>query len=177
MKIRHLLLLLPFFLLSCSPKKAEQKPVEVAIKTVPETLFFCVAEGVTQADIPVFAGRAVGPLYETLGKLGQQPAGDLQFICPEWIGPDAKNKIVFAIPSAKEFPVEAPYYLWKAPAFKCAWVEYKGPMSGIKGAWMRFAADVEQGGHKAAASWREVYVHWVAPDSAEDRTELQMGVE
>jgi effector-binding domain-containing protein len=177
MKTRCLLLLIPLFVISCSPKKAEQKPVEVAIKTVPETLLFCVAAEVTPADIPVFAEKAIGPLYETLGKLGQQPAGNLQFICPKWNGPAARNKIVFAIPIAKEFPVAAPYYIWKAPAFKCASVEYKGPMSGIKDAWMKFAGDVEQSGHKAVASWREVYVHWVAPDSAENRTELQMGVE
>jgi len=149
----------------------------VDIKTVPATLFFCVADNVTQADIPTFAQNSIGPLYAMPGRLGRQPAGDLQFICPEWLGPDAKNKIIFAIPIAKEFPVEAPYYIWKAPAFKCAWVEYKGPMSGIKDAWMKFGGDVEKIGLKSRPSWREVYVHWVAPESAEDRTELQAGIE
>jgi len=131
----------------------------------------------TQAEIPEFAQKSIGPLFEALGKAGQQPAGPLQFICPEWIGPDAKNKVVFAIPVAKEFPAEPPYYLWRAPAFKCAWTEYKGPMSGIKEAWMKFGNKVAESGEKYARSWREVYVFWIAPDSDENRTELQAGIE
>jgi len=172
-----LILLLPLFGLSGAPKKVEQGAMEIAVKTVPETLFFCVAEEVAQAEIPAFAERAVGPLFEALGARGQHPIGDLHFICPQWMGPEAKSRIVFAVPVAAEFPVEAPYYLWRSPAFKCAWIEYQGPMSGIKEAWGHFGAAVEQTSHRPVGSWREVYVHWVAPESAEDRTELQMGIE
>ncbi|MGH8047676.1 MAG: GyrI-like domain-containing protein [Chthoniobacterales bacterium] len=176
MKPRHLILL-PLLLLSCSPKKIEPKAAEVAVKTVPETLFLCVVGEATPAQISEFAEKSIGPLFETLGKLGQQPAGSLEFICPSWQGENAKMKIIFAIPIAKEFPVEAPYYIWKAPAFKCAWAEYKGPMSGIKDAWMKFGGEVEQSGNKADNSVREVYLNWAAPESADNRTELQMGVE
>jgi hypothetical protein len=173
MKVRHLLPLL--FLLACSPKKPEQGAVNT--RTVPETLFFCVAGDMTQAEIPEFAEKSIMPLFEALGKADQRPAGNLQFICPEWIGPEAKNKVVFAIPVEREFPVAPPYYLLKAPAFKCAWIEYKGPMSGIKEAWMKFGDSVANSGEKYTRSWREVYVFWVAPDSEENRTELQAGIE
>lgn len=147
------------------------------VKTVPETLFFCVADNGAQKDIPALAQRCIGGLYQQLATLCRQPIGDLQIICPVWNGPDAPSQFVFAIPMAAEFTVDAPYHFWKAPAFKCAWVEYKGPMSGIKDAWARFGTEVEKSGYKSAQSWREVYRHWVSPESPEDLTELQAGVE
>jgi hypothetical protein len=177
MKIWYSFLPVCLFVLSCSPKKADQSLVNIAVKVVPETQFFCVAKEVTQAEIPLFAQSSIGPMYEALGHLGQPPAGDLQFICPQWKGPEARSTVVFAIPIGQEFPVTAPYYLWKAPAFKCAWIEYRGPMSGIKDAWMKFGEQVGQSGQKMGGSWREVYLHWVAPDSLENRTELQVGLE
>jgi effector-binding domain-containing protein len=147
------------------------------LKTVPAMLLFCVSEEVTPEEIAPFAQRAVEPLFNALAKSGRKPAGNLEFICPEWIGPEAKSKIVFGIPVASEFPTEAPYYFWKAPAFKCASTEYKGPMSGIKDAWMNFGTEVGKAGYQAVNSWREVYIHWVAPESEEDVTELQLGIE
>jgi effector-binding domain-containing protein len=177
MKLRRLLPLLPIFLLSCSPKKTEQNGVSIATKTVPEMLFFCAAEEGTQAELPGLAQKTIGGMFETLNRQGKHPAGNLQIICPEWKGLEGRSKFVFAIPVAQEFTVDAPYYIWKAPAFKCAWVEYRGAMPGIKDAWMKFAGDVEKSGLKTNASWREVYIYWVAPDSPEDRTELQMGIE
>jgi len=178
-KLRNVALLLAasIFGLSCAPKKEEQKSMDFAVKTVPETLFFCVDEAVTQAEIPDFAMRAIGPLYEALGKAGQHPAGDLQFLCPQWNGPEGKSKLVIGIPVASEFPAKAPAYFWKAPAYRCLWTEYVGPMSGIKDAWAQLGAAVEKSEHRCAGSWREVYVHWVAPESAENRTELQSGIE
>lgn len=151
--------------------------MDFAVKTVPETMFFCVEEAVTQAEIPEFAMRAIGPLFDALGKAGQHPAGDLQFLCPQWNGPEGKSKLVIGIPVAGEFPAEPPAYFWKAPAYRCLWTEYVGPMSGIKEAWAELGAAFAQSEHRCAGSWREVYVHWVAPESAENRTELQSGIE
>lgn len=50
-------------------------------------------------------------------------------------------------------------------------------MSRLKDAWRRFGENVAASGRKANGSWREVYLPWVAPESPENRTELQAGME
>ncbi len=91
----------------------------VQTKTVPARLYFCIAEDVTQPEIPLFAQRAVGPLYETLKATGLEIAGDLELICPQWNG-EGKSRVMFAIPIQVERLVPAPYFIWQSPVFKCA---------------------------------------------------------
>ena len=146
-------------------------------KTVPERLFFCIAGEVTQAEIPVLAGQAVGPLHEALAKENLVREGDLHFICPEWKGADAKNKLLLAIPIAKEAEVASPYFLFKAPSFKCIWRDHQGPMTTIKAAWDSLVTDAETEGLRPVGSWREVYKHWESFDSPNNLTELQMEIQ
>jgi effector-binding domain-containing protein len=169
------LALLPLlFLLSCAKK---EEPPFMETKNVPATQFLCVAEDVSQSEISEFAEKSIGPLFETLRQQGRKPTGNLQFLCPKWLGPDAKSTIVIGIPVAGEFPVASPQSLWKAPAYHCASLLYRGPMSGLKEAWEQFGRRIAEQGWKTTGSWREVYRYWIAPDSTEDITELQMEIE
>lgn len=145
-------------------------------KTVPEQLFFCIAGEVTRSEIPSFAARAVGPLYEALAKAGLAQTGPLQFICPEWKGADAKNRLIIGIPIQEQKPVPNPWFVWTAPAFHCVWKEHTGSMPSLKEAWNSFVEECAKEGVQPAGTWREVYKHWESFESENDITEIQMGI-
>jgi predicted transcriptional regulator YdeE len=158
--------------------KSEDLRMAVATKTVPERLFFCIAEEVAQPEIGFFAQRAVGPLYETLKAAGLEIAGDLELICPQW-NDQGKSRVLFAVPIEAEKPVPAPYFFWKSPAFKCAWTDHTGSMPSLKSAWAAFGSSVQSSGFTPlpTRAWREVYKHWESFNSEKDVTELQLEIE
>jgi effector-binding domain-containing protein len=145
-------------------------------KTVPEQLFFCVSEEVTREEIPSLAARAVGPLYEALAKAGLEQTGPLQFICPEWKGADAKNKLIIGIPIREEKSVPAPCFVWTAPAFHCVWKEHTGSMPSLKEAWNSFVEECTKEGVQPTGTWREIYKVWESFESEKNVTEIQMGI-
>ena len=51
--------------------------MQIDTKTVPGRRYFCVADEVTQPEIPLFSQRAVGPLYETAKKQKLAVVSDL----------------------------------------------------------------------------------------------------
>ena len=148
-------------------------------KTVPPQFFLCVAEDVTQEQIPAFAQRAIDPLDKALAAVNLQPAGDLQFICEKWNG-EKPSRLIIGIPILQEpaTPAAAPYFVWKSPAFKCAWLDHKGPMPSLKEAWANFGPAVAAAGLMPAPThaWREIYKHFESFDSPNDLTELQLEI-
>jgi hypothetical protein len=159
--------------------------MNVQTKTVPQRRYFCIAEEVTQPEIPPFAQRAVGPLYEILKAAGLEIAGDLELICPQWNG-EGKSRVMFAVPVQSEKPTggnspvvaKAPYFFWQSPAFKCAWTDNLGSMPSLKTAWAAFGPNVASSGLTPLPThgWREVYKHWESFHSEKNVTELQLEI-
>jgi hypothetical protein len=156
--------------------------MNINTKTVPARKYFCVAEEATQPEIGFFAKRAVGPLYDTAKSMNLPIGGDLELICPQW-NAEGKSRVIFAIPldgtlGDNAGAVASPYFFWDAPAFKCAWADYKGSMPSIKAAWAAFGNAVKAAGQMGTPdmAWREVYKHWEDFNSENNLTELQVEI-
>lgn len=146
-------------------------------KHVPSTLFFCVEDYLDACDCGEFAARAVGPLYEAAEAAGLDVTGPLQFISPEWAEEGEKGRRIFALPVSAERPAPEPWFFWTSPAFDCISKERTGSFDTQGNAWVEFTNEVLATGLKRSGGWREVYLYVENPESPDNITELQLGVE
>lgn len=65
----------------------------------------------------------------------------------------------------------------KLPAFKCATVNYTGPMMHMKEAFGFAYGEIKKAGLKPAGEFRESYFYFESPESDNDVTQLQIAVE
>ncbi|HKP98145.1 MAG TPA: hypothetical protein VJ385_20615 [Fibrobacteria bacterium] len=81
------------------------------------------------------------------------------------------------------FPIEAGpeprdgFFVTREGEWKCVSTEYAGAMDGIAAAWDRFIGSVKAAGLKPLNINREIYRKWIAMDSPDNLTELQVQIE
>jgi len=148
--------------------------MNTTIKTVPPLTALTVSRRLKLADIPEFAGTAVGPLCEKAGQMGLQFVGDLVFLY-EFHGEDIDCTIAQPVAEAKGDPT--PYKFVTTESFRCLSTLYVGGMPGIGKAWDELMHAANAQGLKNTPFCREVYVKWVDFESPQDETELQAGIQ
>jgi effector-binding domain-containing protein len=150
--------------------------METKQKTVPPLTLLSASRKLKKEEIPAFAGEAVQSLYAKLGELGVKPAGDLVFVYNCTRGADGIDCCI-GIPIAESKFDAAPFQVVQLNDFRCESAIYQGSMRGIGPAWEKMYGSLKARGAQCGTESREVYIHWVDFDSAENRTELQVGVE
>ncbi|PXF29254.1 hypothetical protein WH50_21795 [Pokkaliibacter plantistimulans] len=149
---------------------------QVELQEIPAFTGVALRKTMTLKQIADFAGEALPVIHDDMKRLDLHCAGPAVFI---YYGADGSADTEFELVVVQ--PVVAAggalerceYY--HASAFKCATLEYVGPMSGIGEGWHQLVAAVHAQGRHPSVECREVYDHWVALDSDENVTTLQMG--
>ena len=172
-------LLLAAALAAFSATGADVDVTKVRVKEVPEKRVFAAKKEIKMADVGEFAMQTLPELAKkaTELKLGQR-------------GPIMLCYHGFTGDYEKPFTIEADYPVWRddddyvgdfafrtAPKFKCASVIYQGAPDGIGAAWQKLVSEAEAAGYKMTGESRELFLSWEAPDSANNITELQLGIE
>ena len=85
-----------------------------------------------------------------------------------------KLKLKAGFPVKKGTRGRAPFAARREPAWKCVSAEFEGPMEQMIDAWEEFFAAIEKKGLDPTGERREMYRTWVAPDSRDNVTELQV---
>jgi predicted transcriptional regulator YdeE len=146
-------------------------------KQVPAKTFYCAEKTLTIPEIPQFAEQVLEPLYKKAAVLDLDIAGPPEFVYFNSSGdPKRPFHLVVGFPVADRKPSKGEFFFFETQPFHCAAVDYKGPMQGIRDAWKELVQEVLDKGFWPGNQGREVYKHWVSFESAENITELQMGI-
>lgn len=131
----------------------------------------------TLSEIPDFAEKTVDRLYGEAVQLGLEIAAPLKFIYLGIDGnPKTKFDLIVALPvKKKKGESQAFQYIETKPlTFACQ--DYRGSMDGIGQAWGSFINAVHKEHLKTEGECREVYKQWVAFESKDNVTELQVAL-
>jgi predicted transcriptional regulator YdeE len=151
----------------------------VTLKTVPPTIFVMSShEGVTIPEISAVSRGVVDDMIAELHAQGIKPFAPVHFI---YHGADGslttKFRLTIAFPIAERpaEPIEE-YEVAELPAFRCMAAEYVGPMADIQIAYNEILDAISTSGRARSPESREIYKKWIAFESADNVTELQVGV-
>lgn len=157
--------------------------METTLKTEPAILTLGTGRTLSPDEIPKFALDTTGPLYQKIQHAELQSNGAMVFIY-RFAGNKTECRIAVPIKeTGRDFTKEtakgevAPFQFAKHEPFKCLAGTYKGSMKGIMKAWDELANAAHAKGLKTNMLGREVYNYWVAFDSPDNQTELQIGIE
>lgn len=139
---------------------------------------FLYHEGKTNLkNIMEYANPVVYDFYEELNRSGVQATGPLEFI---YLGvtddPEKEFTLQVAIPVEEEKPVSNGYRFKKADAFKCVSYDYKGEVNKMMPVYENLFQQIFAAQLKPNDEVREVYRHWEHPESENNITEIQIGV-
>jgi effector-binding domain-containing protein len=139
------------------------------VKTVNPVKIFYHTETTTLKEIMSVADREIGNMYAEAQKLGLQESGPMQFVyygCDE--KPDTKFKLEIAMVVDQEKPYDE--------GFTCATTVHNGDISKIGETYEKLIPELFKSGRQITDHSREVYHKWVSPESPENVTEIQIGV-
>lgn len=146
-------------------------------KTVPAKLYLAAKANLTLPELKAYADTAIPTLCAKIEALGLKICAPLEFI---YFGIDGKPEtrfdliVAFPINDKKEAAGQFEYY--ESEPFQCVYMDYNGGMAGIGEAWGAFVNAAMAAGLAMTGQYREVYKNWVAEDSGDNVTELQIGV-
>ncbi|MEQ1635188.1 MAG: GyrI-like domain-containing protein [Methylococcales bacterium] len=149
----------------------------IAQKTVPPSLYLAIKKNLTLPDVPVFADSVIPKLKQESELLGLDVTGPLEFIYEGCDGsPDVPFDLTIGFPIQAMKSASTAFVYITTHSFPCVFLEYKGSVYGIGAGWHEFFATVFKADLILTGQCREVYQHWVDHDSAENITELQIGI-
>jgi effector-binding domain-containing protein len=147
------------------------------VRSVDSQVVFSHAEETTLDQISVVANREVDNMYKEAERLGVKENGPMQFIyhgCGE--DPSAKFTLEIAMAVDQMKSYSGKYQFKKLKGFSCATTMHYGDINKIGETYEKFMPEIYKNGKRLTDESREVYVKWVAPDSAENVTEIQVGI-
>ena len=151
----------------------------VTLKTVPPTIFVMSShEGVTIPEISAVSRGVVDDMIAELHARGIKPFAPMHFI---YHGADGslttkfRLTIAFPIAGRPAEPIEE-YEVAELPAFRCMAADYVGPMADIQIAYNEILDAISASGRARSPESREIYKKWIAFESPDNVTELQVGV-
>jgi effector-binding domain-containing protein len=147
------------------------------VKTVNPVKIFYHTETTTLKEIMSVADREIGNMYAEAQKLGLQESGPMQFVyygCDE--KPDTKFKLEIAMVVDQEKPYDGKYKFKELEGFTCATTVHNGDISKIGETYEKLIPELFKSGRQITDHSREVYHKWVSPESPENVTEIQIGV-
>jgi hypothetical protein len=152
-------------------------PPMIAQKIVPSRLYLSIKKNMTLPEIPAFAETVIPKLMSEARLLGLGITGALEFMYEGSDGtPETQFDLTIAIPIQAMQGVSSQFQYLATQPFPCVFLEYQGSIHDIGAAWHAFFASVLKADLILTGQCREVYQHWVDLGSAENITELQIGI-
>jgi len=152
--------------------------MEITVKEVPSTVFLASTHTTTIPQLEGLASKITAQLFAAADQSGLTLAGPMEFHYYGIDGdPQKEFKLVIALPLASrpEF-APPPFSILETKPFSCASLDYVGAMAGIRSGYMQLMEGMGQQNLRMTSECREVYKHWIGPDSSENVTELQYGI-
>jgi effector-binding domain-containing protein len=131
----------------------------------------------TLKEIQAVAMREIEKMYQEAEKLGLKEIAPMQFVyygCSDDMEAEFTLEIAMAVDQEK--PYEGKYRFKELEGFTCASTTHKGDINQIGNTYEQFMPELVKSGRQVSDQTREVYLNWVAPDSPENVTEIQIGI-
>jgi effector-binding domain-containing protein len=148
--------------------------MQITRKTNPATLVLEASARLIIPEIPTHAEKIIPALLAEAEGRGMTISGPCLFI---YEGCDGSPDREFTLRIA--FPVDAcagqgAFDCREIPAHECLSTQYRGAGQGIGQAWSLFTPVAMSQGLPLQPTGREVYLHWIDQDSADNLIELQI---
>lgn len=131
----------------------------------------------TTDNIMAIADKEVDALYGEIKTRQLTPTGKTEFIYHNW-SKDQPFVIEIAVPvEEKACPPNERFELVQRDAFKHLSYTHKGSFEEIEAVYNKLFAELGFKGLKYSGEVREVYTTFIHPTSAENITEIQIGLE
>lgn len=152
----------------------------ITFKEVPATTFVVSShDEVTIPEISALARGVVDDMLAALLARGIPPTAPVHFVYQGADGTlDTRFRLTFAIPVSERpaEPVDG-YEVVELPEFRCVASDFVGAMPDIQWAYDQLIAAIHARGWRMSGQSREIYKKWVAFESPDNVTELQVGFE
>lgn len=156
--------------------RSEGASATVSLKSVPSLRVYAASRFSTAAELTEDAAALVSELLRATRRDRIEWTGPLQIVVEGDIGtPEAQLELSVAAPIRRVTPSRGQFGARELDAFRCAWVRYEGPWSGLAQAWRELYADVVAAGHAPSAEARQVVLHR-ARAGGTSIVELQIGI-
>ena len=147
------------------------------VKTVKPAKVFYHSEVTTVKEIHDVAMREIKNLYKDAEKIGLKEVAPMQFVyygCDDKL--DTKFTLEIAMVVDDEKFYDGKYKFKDLEGFKCVSTVHNGDINKIGETYEKFMPEVFRSGQQTNDQSREVYHKWVSPESPENITEIQIGV-
>ena len=147
------------------------------VKNVKPQKVFYHSEVTIMKDLPEAVMREIDTMYTEAGKLGLKETGPMQFVyygCDDKMDTKFTLEIVMAVDQEK--PYNGKYKFKELKGFTCASTFHKGNINKIGETYEKFMPELIKSGKQVGDQSREVYHKWVSPESPENITEIQVGI-
>jgi effector-binding domain-containing protein len=147
------------------------------VKSVKSQKIFYHSEVTTLKDMQQIAMKEIDSMIKDAEKLGLKETGPMQFVyygCDD--KPDTRFTLEIAMVVDQEKPYDGKYKFKELEGFSCASTMHNGNINKIGETYEKFIPEVLKSGKQITDHTREVYLKWVAPESPENVTEIQIGV-
>lgn len=148
-------------------------------KHIPSKNYFTYVARTNMKDLPELAAVEVDKLYAASGELQLEINGPLEFIYFD-AGADMEKEFLLEIAlPVKETKLDMPlnYSLKKHEDFKCLSYIHKGDLTQLYSVYEKLYADMWNNSQRPTNQIREVYTKFVDMSSAENVTEIQIGLQ
>lgn len=153
------------------------KPESLSTKLVASKTIFYKEGKTTLNSIHEYANREVEALMLEVERGGLEPQGPLEFIYFGASGDMEKEfTLQIALPVKEKKPVKAGYQFRETAPFKCLSYDYKGDVSQMFPAYEMLYQQLEEKQLQPLDEVREVYKQWEHLTSANNITEIQIGI-
>ena len=147
------------------------------VKNVAPTKVFYHSEETTLNGIHDVARREIENMYKEAAELGLNEVAPMQFV---YHGvddnPDTKFTLEIAIVVDEEKPYNGKYRFKTLDGFKCAATTHNGSINELAKTYDKFMPELYKSGVKMTSHCREVYHKYLTEDSADNITEIQIGI-
>ena len=152
--------------------------MDIAVKEVPSTLYLASTHTTTIPQIEGLASKITAQLFAAADQSGLALAGPMEFHYDGIDGdPQKEFKLVIAVPLvSRPECAPPPFSILETKPFPCAALDYVGAMAGIRSGYLRLMNGMREQNLTMSSECREVYKHWIGPESPENVTELQYGI-
>ena len=147
------------------------------IKQVPQKRFYCVEKVLTIPEIAGFAESNANALHADAESKAMGILGPPEFIHLNCTAEsDQPFLLIIALPVQAGRAAGKHFFFMETPVFYCVSMDYTGGMANIGKAWENFTQQARNAGYRFSNQSREIYKKWISFDSADNITELQLGI-
>jgi effector-binding domain-containing protein len=140
----------------------------------PMTVFYRTVQ-TTLSEMMQYVMTTPLEMYQEAMKEGLKISGPQVWIYHGMDGnPNTKFTLEIALPIIK--PIKNNLQIKELPAFKCATIIHKGDWGNLKNSYEKIISEIYSSGNSMNKICREVYAHVETPESENNITEIQIGI-